>query len=1063
MSAPDWSKVQVDLHPDSPWLRTLPTETALQDFFPDLVFHPSEVRDSAAFAAGVEGRTLFGHPANIKPIKPEANQYTFEPSELSCAPPPSFHMLIPPSSHPDDPPPPKNFMYPKVATFTLKKTCAYQRGYVYTTPYYLNAKDDDYARMMRVVIPPQLYPRNIEEQYVHDAVPECVQMVPGVPFAFEIEGREDELHTIDAVHTFESLRHEKDFWDIYKDTVLVAKGLRGCQPSGNSDEVFPIADFPIKTNDRSPANVPDGCKVGSFNLANTLLKGIGRGVVLPAAQVDTSEFSGQISTVLQCLGRLRRRLLRKTLSKYEYEATKFNSDDMNVVGFGGLELNNATSCQLNMSALWQSLVKALGIQGGEHPDSKDEETRKTYLLLLFNLPPGSDPGAFLLARAGLYLRELDTWALHIFFDGTDIHAGAGGETTLSVPQFQQWVETELETAWKHSELGRMGIVQYAMRSAHNWDTHMSMTPSVRFGNVGPELPANVRDFATHGQEILGGQEPWANRMGREIIYNFWNQLQLCNLDLEIDIDTLLQSITFNNSAAERIHLKPLPFHPKRDAEAIALKRGHFEYLRQRCASKHIYIEKWQFLQFRQALAGKNPADERDCLSVQWPSRSSISTKSIQNSLLSCGDFQGSVVKILDYVRIGNQCCYRVLTDDTDPTPKFIQQNDERLPVKMVDQFLAAEVQKGENAGSKSGEIPVVEAASDDMEYNVEKICDVRQDSNGTWYYCKFVGFAKKEWVHVNNLSNECDILLKGFYASLASESEKSDSADKSSDSDSDAAPKRKKRKITKPPEKSVKISAVSLEHTEHLEALLNVDRLSIEVAEVKEGRPTQGRASRMFFSALASPMLVANILDTCSKQSQSLTMLELVIDNQRSSKLTTASTEFTKLASLAGAISQVTAYEKVTSLLTRILRWTSDDGIFSSQALDTVIHSPWLSFPISRADHLGPALLHRAEITLAPLKAWLSDCLEETPLIQAFAKELGDEIHFVLLEMNAGEPHPDTIKSIQEAAAKKPVRTIKSRPKKIRILTYNRPVLDTIVPVAPPLALYWQLWSFGRL
>jgi hypothetical protein len=43
-------------------------------------------------------------------------------------------------------------------------------------------------------------------------------MVPGVPFAFEVEGYPEELHTIGAVHTFESLCHEADFWDIYKDT-----------------------------------------------------------------------------------------------------------------------------------------------------------------------------------------------------------------------------------------------------------------------------------------------------------------------------------------------------------------------------------------------------------------------------------------------------------------------------------------------------------------------------------------------------------------------------------------------------------------------------------------------------------------------------------------------------------------------------------------------------------------------------------------------------------------------------------------------------------------------------
>lgn len=297
-------------------------------------------------------------------------------------------VLIPPSPAPDDPLPPDRFLFPQAPIFTLKKTSAYQRGYVYTAPYHLASKSLDHYRMLRVVAPPQLSPTVVNGTYVHRSVPDCVQMIPGVPFAFEIDGDPDDLHTIGAVHTFESLRHEPDFDEILKNTILVAKGLRGCRPVGNTDEVFPITDFNIKTNDRSPANVPIGSNAGSYNLASTLLQGNGPGIVLPAAQVDTPECTGQVTTLLRCLGVLRRRLLRKTVSKFEYEATEFNSEDMNVVGFGGLEANNATSCQLNLSPIWQLLSNALGLQGSPHPDVKDEETRKTYFLLLLSLPPG---------------------------------------------------------------------------------------------------------------------------------------------------------------------------------------------------------------------------------------------------------------------------------------------------------------------------------------------------------------------------------------------------------------------------------------------------------------------------------------------------------------------------------------------------------------------------------------------------------------------------------------------------------------------------------------------------
>ena len=99
-----------------------------------------------------------------------------------------------------------------------------------------------------------------------------------------------------------------------------------------------------------------------------------------------------------------------------------------------------------------------------------------------------------------------------------------------------------EPAWELSELGRMGVVMYAMRSAHNRDTYMSTTSSVRFGNLGPEQPTKVRDFATHGEEILGGPEPWTNRMDREIVYNRGTQFLISTSSVRI----------FNNILATRL-------------------------------------------------------------------------------------------------------------------------------------------------------------------------------------------------------------------------------------------------------------------------------------------------------------------------------------------------------------------------------------------------------------------------------------------------------------------------------------------------------------------------------
>ncbi|KAJ7614215.1 hypothetical protein B0H17DRAFT_1341239 [Mycena rosella] len=634
-------------------------------------------------------------------------------------------------------------------------------------------------------------------------------MVPGVPFACEIDGKPDQLHTIGAVHTLPSLRHETDFWDILKDTIIVAKGLRGCRPVGNTDEVFPITDFPLKPNDLSPVNVAGDSKAGSYNLASTLLKGVGPGVVLPATKVDTPEFRGQL------------------------------------------------------------LAKALGWQGRMHTDPRDAPTRKTYFLALLSLPPGSDAGAFLLGRHGIYIRELDTWAIHIFFDGVDIHTGIGATTTLSVPEFQKWVESDLETAWKLSEYSCIGVVQYASQAAHSRDAYMSMTPSVRFGNFGPEQHhlAIQRDFETHGQEILGGQEPWANRMGREIVQGFWNQLQHCNLDLGIDINHLLQSITFKNDSGADINLKPLPWHPVKDADSIARQRGHYEFFRQQCERMHIYIEKSHYHAYQKRLREEtyDPAEDNNSWTVTWKSRSSFPTKSGNRADVPPSDISGSIVKIVEHVRVasqantswlsvpswtnGTQGCYRILTDEPDASPQLIKENDPRLQRQMVTEFLA-------NQLKKISSVPLILVP-----------------------------------------------LVQGVQSG-------------------DGKGKKPLRKPTKP-------TGISLGNTQHLEALLNPDRLGVEVAEVKEARPAVGRASKMFFQALESPSFVPTILETCLSQHSLLSTFQIVVDADWTSPQQVAIAQFNSLATSTSVMSKLTAYERVTGLLTRILQLTNSCALIT--------------------------------------------------------------------------------------------------------------------------------------
>ncbi|KAJ7835817.1 hypothetical protein B0H14DRAFT_2590021 [Mycena olivaceomarginata] len=157
----------------------------------------------------------------------------------------------------------------------------------------------------------------------------------------------------------------------------------------------------------------------------------------------------------------------------------------------------------------------------------------------------------------------------------------------------------------------------------------------------------------------------------------------------VDKKPQARAIGFISSRFHSIQLK--------DAAVIARKRGHFEYLRQRYLEMRIFIEKWRFVQF--------PAKVPDHGFVQWPSRSSISTTPQQNSTaLFNTNFEGRVVQILDRIRVGNECCFRVMTDDVEAAPRLIHQNDSRyckvlgdlccrLPIDMVQKFLASEVRK----------------------------------------------------------------------------------------------------------------------------------------------------------------------------------------------------------------------------------------------------------------------------------------------------------------------------------------------------------------------------------
>lgn len=82
--------------------------------------------------------------------------------------------------------------------------------------------------------------------------------------------------------------------------------------------------------------------------------------------------------------------------------------------------------------------------------------------------------------------------------------------------------------------------------AGNRTGSLNVSPPTHFGNYGSSHvhKDQQKNFGFHGLGILGNEEAFANKLAREIVYNFWNSLQVCNLDLDLDLNRLFESISF---------------------------------------------------------------------------------------------------------------------------------------------------------------------------------------------------------------------------------------------------------------------------------------------------------------------------------------------------------------------------------------------------------------------------------------------------------------------------------------------------------------------------------------
>ena len=92
---------------------------------------------------------------------------------------------------------------------------------------------------------------------------------------------------------------------------------------------------------------------------------------------------------------------------------------------------------------------------------------------------------------------------------------------------------------------------------------------------------------------------YAERMDREIVSNFWNSLQFCDLEFDQDIGNLMSKISFNDPETNSIlKLGSLPFNPQHNRDIIECYLRLYAWHKQEAALFHVNILKVRLLDNR---------------------------------------------------------------------------------------------------------------------------------------------------------------------------------------------------------------------------------------------------------------------------------------------------------------------------------------------------------------------------------------------------------------------------------------------------------------------------------
>lgn len=162
--------------------------------------------------------------------------------------------------------------------------------------------------------------------------------------------------------------------------------------------------------------------------------------------------------------------------------------------------------------------------------------------------------------------------MFIVFKGTDVHSGM--VPFISQTDQTKWADSCMDSIWTTTgPQNCMGYVDYSSTIPCKRLGSLNFTSPTGFGNFGSGAAhKNMQtNFASHSNVTLGSLRNCVIQLACEAISNFHNTIQLCGLTSSIDIDTILQSLSYTDLSTG--HIKNLatssfPFHPVKDVNQI---------------------------------------------------------------------------------------------------------------------------------------------------------------------------------------------------------------------------------------------------------------------------------------------------------------------------------------------------------------------------------------------------------------------------------------------------------------------------------------------------------------